>query len=167
MPASYNKPWPGSEAPSGCAQARRRPDCCVRSDSALWVGLGPAPHCSPSQPRVWALQIAREPVIRSHNKSSWEPGTNLFWNVDTIVKCLKKPPAEDNALLISPTGVANKPWKLNTNWSQILCPLGLGVLVWNINISREFIFHSSSAAKEASLTGYWTWIPQLRVRYEI
>lgn len=53
-----------------------------------------------------------------------------------------------------------EPWKPTTNWSQILCPLGLGVLVWNINILREFIF---SAARDADLAGYWMWIPQLRV----
>lgn len=74
-------------------------------------------------------------------------------------KMLKQPPAENNAQLKSQPGDTNKPWKLNTNWSQILCSLGLGVLVWNINISREFIFHSSSAAKDAGLTGYWTWLP--------
>lgn len=144
MPASHNKLWPGSEAPSVCVQARWQPGCCERSGSALWGCLGPAPHCSPSQPRAWVLQIAHEPVIWSQNKIQL---SNLNWfffffKYGHNNKTLKGPPAEDNTQRECRPGDANKPWKPTTNWSQILCPLGLGVLVWNINISKEFIFHS-------------------------
>lgn len=87
MPVRHNKLWPGSEAPSVCVQARWQPGCCERSGSALWGCLGPAPHCSPSQPRAWVLQIAHGPVIWSQNKIHL---SNLNWffflNLETIVK---------------------------------------------------------------------------------